>query len=351
MPAVVLRADGSVELGMGHIMRCLALAQGFRERGMAATFVTRAGGPGSAFIAAEGYAVVEIFTGARWEEDAEVTRAAMRRLGAGTIVTDLCHRETLGDRPALDRYHGTLSRSAYTVCFTGGDLIDLTAHMIVSPYFRVPEPIPPRHPGRTYLFGPRYFVFRLEFAASRTRAIVPDARRILVAIGGSDPHRLTVKVLRALDTLGGPEPEVRVALGPAIPPGLRDEVSHLLPRSAAQWALLPPDTSLAEQMLWADLAVTGDGLTKYETAVTGTPSVMVAGPYSDLASNAQFVQAGTTEYAGDGQELSVEALARIFERVLGDHDLRTRMSMNGRALTDGRGVQRILDRLPVEVWA
>ena len=38
---VAFRADGGLDIGTGHIMRCLTLAERWRSRGAAVTFVCR----------------------------------------------------------------------------------------------------------------------------------------------------------------------------------------------------------------------------------------------------------------------------------------------------------------------
>ena len=108
---------------------------------------------------------------------------------------------------------------------------------------------------------------------------------------------------------------------------------------------------MADLMLWADIAITGDGLTKYETAVTGTPSIMLSTAGSAKALNLEFERARTTQHLGDGGVVSVETIAEATRQLMSDVARRRKMSENGRAMVDGAGIERIFARLPVEVFA
>jgi spore coat polysaccharide biosynthesis predicted glycosyltransferase SpsG len=106
---------------------------------------------------------------------------------------------------------------------------------------------------------------------------------------------------------------------------------------------------MAELMLWADLAIIGDGLTKYEAAVTGTPSLMVSRPGSPSKLNRAFAETGATHSLGLWTELEVERLSETIHQALRDHSWRAKLSRKGKALVDGRGRERILESIPNEL--
>ena len=99
---VLIRADASVDIGSGHVMRCLALADGLRKAGARVAFASRpAPGDLCDFIAAKGYPVHRLSVGEDrgsdmdWETDAKQTIAVVR----GDVPFDWL----IVDHYALDR--------------------------------------------------------------------------------------------------------------------------------------------------------------------------------------------------------------------------------------------------------
>jgi spore coat polysaccharide biosynthesis predicted glycosyltransferase SpsG len=104
---------------------------------------------------------------------------------------------------------------------------------------------------------------------------------------------------------------------------------------------------MAALFLWCDLAITGDGLTKYETAVTGTPSIIVARPDSNARINANFIAGGTAVCAEPGADGRWAGLPPAIRCLVEGRAAREAMSRRGRQLVDGRGLDRVLDRITI----
>ena len=88
---VVIRTDASIEIGTGHVMRCITLAKQLRGKGATVTFLCREfPGNSMAFIAQEGFKVVSLpFVGEinnidwirkNWQQDADDTKSVLEDL-------------------------------------------------------------------------------------------------------------------------------------------------------------------------------------------------------------------------------------------------------------------------------
>jgi len=351
MPTV-FRADGSSHLGLGHIMRCLAFAAALP--GSRSVFVTRAYNERvSAVIKIHGYEVVEIPVDASPEEDSEITKRAAGDCGAKLLVTDLFVRPILENFEKLDSYHRHLRADHFVIAIASGEVTDVDADVVVSPYmgFEANASQTPRAGAR--LIGPDYFIFRPEFitAVKKNRPIAQEARNILVTVGGSDDLNLSAKIARALCELATPGLNIHMVFGAGYSDELRRDVRTILKGVSGECAFLEQDTDIAAEMQWSDLAIIGDGLTKYEVAVTGTPSVMLSRPESEAELNTLFQKAGTTKYLGNGCALEVAVLADTVRDVMGDYPLRRSMSEKGKAVLDGKGLERIIANVPQEIMA
>lgn len=349
---IVFRADGSSSIGMGHIMRCIALATEVGSRGVKPVFVTRAIDSGvKKVVNSSGFRLEEIPPDAGLDLDCTMTRQIAADHGAKTIFTDICHRQSQANPEGLKRYHESLASDFFTVAFGCEETLELPADVVVIPYVGISDADQPASDGQVVLLGPSYFPFRIEFiaASKAARTISHQGNRVLITVGGSDDQHLTSTALQAVCSLADPNLSLKVVLGAGFSGKLKREVEDIAQQGVGSLELLEHRADLAEVMLWADLAIIGDGLTKYEAAVTGTPSIMLCRPDRKVSINQEFAQLGSTVYLGYGRPLETALIAQQVERLLGDATLRNQMSQRGKALVDGRGIDRIIAQIPPEV--
>jgi UDP-2,4-diacetamido-2,4,6-trideoxy-beta-L-altropyranose hydrolase len=335
---MIVRADASSAIGMGHAMRCLALAQALAdERGATATFLMA--DPPDAFVARAGdehARVVALAAAPGSLQDAEETAARARADEAGWVVVDGYHLDgayqralrdaglrllVIDDHAHLDRYHADvlLNQNAGA---SAGDYRD-------------------RAPGARLLLGPSHALLRREFRRwnGAPRPVPAIARRILVTLGGADPDDVTSRVLGALASFDEPH-EVQVLAGGANPN------LEAIERAAASGQhpvqLVVDARDMPRRMAWADLAIAAAGSTSWELARMGTPQLAIV-----LADNQQPIERGLEACGlavglGRHADLRPERIVAAVRDLARDAGRRAELSRRGRELVDGRGALRVL---------
>lgn len=237
--------QASQEVGLGHFMRCYALAQEAAARGMACAFVMP---QASDFILERLQRIaarwlprsgVDAWTQTAepsgepvwWVVDSYQADLALlgqlRQQGQLLVIDDLC---------ALASYPCDLILNA------SGE-----AHHL---------PYPRKSQGARLLLGPSFSLVRREFQrAARRPSQTSDGQRVLIMMGGSDPLQLTEPVLRHLHT-ALQSALYTVILGPEAsnPNQLRAVVQAI-----GRTQLLIDPTDLAQQLEAADVIVTAAG--------------------------------------------------------------------------------------------
>ena len=356
---VIFRADGSSRLGIGHIMRCIALAQGLRKIGINSIFIIR------------GYEqkIIELVQNNDYDveiipknnsliEDASLTLNFASRYCANVIIIDMSNTDTLTNLDAYKRYLQTLkSNRKFLVTIDGLDedcssnKIPIPSGIVVIPYLGAENRKYKSHGNTNYLLGPAYFIFRDEFikAARIKREINREAQNILVTMGGSDPSALTVKIANALVKLNRISLNLRFVIGPGFNISISQELKIILADFNGNYELVIENFDMAELMFWSDLAIISNGLTKYETAVTGTPSIVIS--YNDFREKIvdEFERYGSTLYLGQGKNIYEDDIAKVVNSLLDDNGLRRQMSKKGRNLVDGKGAERVISQIPTKL--
>ena len=334
MNRLLIRADANSEIGHGHMMRCLALAQAWRELRGPVTFVMAS--PSREVrqrVEAEGVDVVAQDAPAGTEEDARETCAAAERSGASWIVLDgrafspEFQEQLRAARPLL-----VLDDEARAPRLCADLVLNQNVHARPADYEG-------RAPGARLLLGCYYVLLRREFHDRRSRDIPPRATKLLVTLGGSDPDNVTAAVLRALHGADLAGAQVRVIAG-----GSNRYVAELrteAARSSFAMEVRENVSDMPAQMEWADLAISGSGSTCWETAYLGLPAIVVVLSSDQKKIAEELERRGIAVSLGWHRD-GLQRLPGELARLMSDRAERQRMSHLGQELVDGQGAARVV---------
>lgn len=361
MSNVVFRVDASIEIGTGHVMRCLTLADELRGAGVTCRFICRehqgnmlemirqrkyeaiALPSDFAFKEAEGRPIHAAWLGADWSADATQTLEALGSKVIDWLVVDhyaldvrweravrpFCRKlmvvDDLADRPhdcdlLLDQ---NLGRSADDY------------------YGLVPE-------AATLLIGPQFALLRPEFArlrpASLARREESTIKHMLVTLGGVDKDNVTGQVLSALECCALPEDlKITVVMGPLAPwlNSVREQSTQM------SWStqVLVGISNMAELMADSDLAIGAAGSTAWERCCLGLPTLILV-----LADNQREGAVALQNFEAAVVVEYVDAVGALLSQIVmtDDHQkLLSRWSQSAAKVTDGAGVGRVCKYLMV----
>lgn len=325
-------------------MRTLSLAQELQSRGHQLVFAgRRATGSMHESIRAAGFPALELpvtsgdpWLGCTQGEDAERTQAAAGGRFFDWIVVD--HYKLGLEWHACMRSHCRRLLAIDDLADRPHDvdlLLDVNLYDDMESRYagRLKDPATPQ------LLGPRYALLRKEFEELRRRPVAP--RHILIFFGGSDPSNATtlaVEAARSTD-LTGP---FLVVLG-ASNPHQGEVMAALAGDPRFECRVSPPDFA---QLLQASSLVlgSGGGIT-WERCCLGIPALVLAIAPNQEELSVTAGRHGLHRYAGRQQDVDVRTLAALLSDLWSDAGTRLEMAERGRKLVDGRGTQRVAEKL------
>lgn len=337
---VCMRADASRQIGSGHVMRCLVLADWLRaESGAQTVFLCREL-PGHliGYIRERGYDVALLPDSG---EDESPAIAAAAAVGPDWLIVD---------HYGLDRRFEERVRPHAKQLMAIDDLADRphACDVLLDPNYDPDAGSRYRKlvgPDTRLLVGPSYALLRPSFAAARPR-VRRDGRirRLLVSFGGVDATGETGKTLEALAPLAELGLEITVLAGSANPRSRE---------IAEQCADLPNvrfhrhAEQVAELMLEADAAIGAGGTTTWERCCLGLPALVVTTAANQEPLTAQAARAGAVRWLGRAAEVDPGMIRDAALAMIRDPAGMRRMSALAMELTDGLGADRIVKELVV----
>jgi UDP-2,4-diacetamido-2,4,6-trideoxy-beta-L-altropyranose hydrolase len=341
MTTLLIRADATAQIGTGHVMRCLALAQAWKKLGDQAVFLMRREGETlETRIRSAGVAVRYLNAIAGSKEDAQETARLTFEMGASWIILDGYHFSSA--------YQGILkdfgSRLLYIDDY--GHLDHYPANIVLNHNLGSSEALYPSRAHDTQLMlGSDYILLRQEFLKWKKweRKVPKVARKILVSFGGGDSGNTVFMIIKSLQDLSLKDVEV-VLLTATINPQtalLQKEITVLPFRTR----LLHTTHDMAEIMAWADIAISAAGSTAWELAYMGVPSILVVLAENQMSVARELDNRRIGLNLGGLHALTSRQITSEMEKLLLSEQERSEMSYRGRKLLDGYGVDRIIHKM------
>lgn len=354
---IVFRVDASVQIGTGHAMRCLTLAETLCNQGAVCHFICRKHtGNLLDWIRDRGFSATALPTGTPdfepsatpadllpvhaawlgcdWRSDAEETREVLRSMQPDWLIVDHYALDSLWERALHDSYRRLMVIDDLADRMHKADIVvDQTLGRRPGDYSKLA-------PEAVVLAGSRYALLRPEFAEQRVSALARRTqqtapRHLLINLGGMDGANHTPRIVAmAGEYWTGP---ITVVMG-ANAPGLAD-VRRAVERR--------PDTTLeigsndmAGLLCKADLAIGAAGSSAWERCALGLPTLLLTCVPNQRQVAKSLCRAGAAIDLGDVLTLQPADVQRGFSAIA-DPDVYRSICLNAANVCDGYGALRV----------
>ncbi|CDA68091.1 pseudaminic acid biosynthesis-associated protein PseG [Clostridium sp. CAG:510] len=377
---VVIRADANSKIGMGHVMRCLSVADALLKRGEEVLFVTADDTP-VPLLTKKGIPYCVLHTDyADMEAELPELWEVLRELPQGAESPDaaLAQKNTsilVDSYYVTEKYLAALKKRITTIYMDDIYAFSYPVDMLIN-YNIYGEEMgyekDAAFADTKLLLGTEYVPLREEFSAgagyaqsrkelsAETENVTPAEDRlhqtaeqgrtadggILITTGGSDSFNLAGQLLmEAMKYDALKEKEYHVVSG-----SLNPHIGELqaLAQKHENIHIHCNVTNMAELMAESEVALSAGGSTLYELCAVGVPVIAFSFAENQERLVQTFVKRGIAQYGGnyrtDGNKMIQNTIAGL-ETLLEDKNLRTEYRKKARTLVDGKGADRIAEAI------
>jgi UDP-2,4-diacetamido-2,4,6-trideoxy-beta-L-altropyranose hydrolase len=332
---IIFRADAYAEIGTGHVMRCLALANACRKAGISTSFI--------------GCIEDEILRARINQYGHEFTALAK---GSESDWLDSISRDVswiVLDGYGFDSQDHRKIRATGTKLLVIDDMANLNtyeADVILNQNFHANAADYHLAHEAKMLMGPKYALLREEFIGRSPVVRGEKAFRLLVTLGGSDPQNIGLLVVEALAKIGDMKFEVLLIAGSSNQHLHQLETAAKLARARGHIIDVRHYTDdMPDVMAWADFAIIAGGSTTLEVAYMGLPALVLILAENQAAAANAMQELGIAESLGWHNVLDSVAIAAALSCLAKDVKRRQLMTAHGQAFVNGLGAIRVVESM------
>lgn len=316
-------ASGNENIGMGHIMRTIAISNAMVEKDIQVKFVTKYD-YGKAFLKSKGFDVLSY-----------------------NAVFDLRNKFENYDFIIIDDYE--VNRELfnffkqyckYLIYIDDLNMFDYNVDMVVNTSIGAENIDYNFNSTKKYLLGAKYCILRDEFRNINKRVINTNVKDILITTGGSDSHNMTLTLLNFLINKFS-NLKYHVIIGYAFK---NVQSINELSNQNNNIIIYNSPSNMAEIMNKCDIAISAGGNTLYELCRCQVPAIalITADNQINFVKNFEFTEC--IKSIGMWDCIDYNYFYSLLKTML-EYSFRKQMADKQYKLIDGNGVYRIVDSI------
>jgi UDP-2,4-diacetamido-2,4,6-trideoxy-beta-L-altropyranose hydrolase len=336
---IIFRVDSSIQIGAGHLMRCLTLADEFKKKNHKITFICRS--LAGNLISLIKYPVLTLpkdcnfqsnnfylnWLGATQEQDAKKT------LDVIPNNTDLL----VVDSYAIDEnWHKELKPYTKKIMVID-DLADraLDCDILLNQNLGIKKiDYKDKTPDDCQLLlGTEYALVRPEFLDVRSQALEKRTqtkviKNILISMGGGDNNNLTYNILKDIDD----------SFNTTVVCDISSPHNQKIQKYAKNKnvTVIFRSNNMEKLMLKADLAIGAGGSSSWERCCLGLPTLLFVTADNQIKIAENLEKLNAVKIVGN--------LKQDLELILNDFNLWKQMSYQSKNICDGLGVKKVVNK-------
>lgn len=331
---IAIRADGDAHIGMGHLMRCLSIALACQRQQVEVTFITK-NAQSQVFLTEKGFPcrrLEGIYD--TMEEEAEDTRIIIQKEQISLLVVDSYR---------VNNTYFSLMKQVVPV-FYMDDLgnMQLPVDGIINYNIYGQEMgYEKAYPKETaLLLGSAYAPVKEAFLQT-PYTVRKEVSNILITMGGSDAYNIAGQLGALLSSCLPEQITITLVCGRFSPhleevKKMSETINNIQVRTdvSDMWNLMKE----------SDLAIAAAGSTIYELCTMGVPTICCYYVENQRRIAQVFAQKTSMCNAGDFSKEPEKVLQTIKEhtlKLIGDEQMRIRLSKEMAYVSDGKGAERI----------
>lgn len=324
---IVIRVDAHADIALGHLSRCLSLAQSLSELGCQIQFVVFDNKEAESWLLQSNFSF-------------DLSPYKINTLGDYDHFFSLCERRKfdllLVDSYDLDaRYLAQLQKAVPVLAYIDDLGQVYEADIVINPSCQALDIV---YQANTEILGSNYVILEKSYWTEPVKS-GQRADTLMITFGGIDHYDLSARLLPMIEEVNE-KIKVNMVIGPYYEN--KDSVVAAASGSKLDVKIIEGLSNLYSVIQESDVAITAGGNTVYELAASATPCVGIA-VWDCQNENINFLSSKNTLiplYYSEDSGFDAQ-LSSSVEVLLNNEALRKNMSREGRRLIDGKGALRI----------
>ena len=324
----------NAQIAMGHIMRCLSIADALHGLGEPVRFIL-ADEQAVSLLKQRGYDAIVLHT--KWNHMEEELPVLSQ-----VIQNEHIEKMLIDSYQVTQRYLTELSKLVTIFYIDDLKLFEYPVDAVIC-YANYWKKFQYKINGTrtTYLLGMKYVPLKQAFWNCEAKIISEKANNLLILTGGSDPFNVTEQILDSIDTYQFQTIDVICGI-------YNTNYNKFVKKyeNNKNIKFHQAVNNIEQYMKKADIAISAGGTTLYELCAIGTPAISFSFADNQLDNVRQFQEDGLIDYSGDARMNDIAGtIDQCLIRYRNDFELRKEKSEKMQKMVDGKGAIHLAEAL------